>query len=62
MISVLMSAVLAFGSFYVFKTNGTVQAISNGGMKLDKMAVAVLADDPAETIRDAAAYNFAYSM
>ena len=58
-ISVLMSAVLAFGSFYVFKTNSTVQAISNGGVKLDKMAVAVLADDPAETIQDAAAYNFA---
>ncbi|WP_251390868.1 LCP family glycopolymer transferase [Mediterraneibacter agrestimuris] len=57
-ISVLMSIVLAVGSFYIFKTNNTVQAISNGGVKLDKMVVAVLADDPAETIQDAADYIF----
>lgn len=57
-LSVLMSIILAFGSFYVFKTNGTVQEISGGGKKVDKMVVAVLADDPAENISDAANYEF----
>lgn len=57
-ISVLMSVILAFGSFYIFKTNSTVQQISSGGTKLDRMVVAVLADDPAETIQDAAGYDF----
>lgn len=57
-ISVILSLVLALGSFYVFKTNGTVQEISGGGKKVDKMVVAVLADDPAETIQDAADYQF----
>lgn len=56
--SVFMSIVLAVGSFYIFKTNGTVQEISGGGLKLDKMVVAVLAEDPAETIQDASDYNF----
>ncbi len=56
--SVFLSIVLAIASFYIFKTNGTVQEISGGGLKLDKMVVAVLAEDPAETIQDASGYNF----
>ena len=63
-ISVLMSIILAFGSFYIFKTNGTVQEISGGGKKIDRMVVAVLKEDPAETIEDAVNYTFGvqYSM
>lgn len=57
-VSVLMSIILAFGSFYIFKTNGTVQAISGGDKKVDKMVVAVLANDSAEAIADAADYDF----
>ncbi len=56
--SVLMSVVLAVGSFYIFKANGTVSEISGGGTKVDKVVVAVLADDPAETIQDAKDYSF----
>lgn len=57
-LSVLMSIVLVFGSYYIFKTNGTVKAISGGDKKVDKMVVAVLSSDPAETIDDAKKYNF----
>lgn len=57
-ISVFMSIVLAFGSYYIFKTNGTVENISGGNKKVDKMVVAVLAEDQAETIEDAASYDF----
>lgn len=56
--SVLMSVILAVGSFYIFKANGTVSEISGGGTKVDKVVVAVLADDPAETIQDAKDYSF----
>ena len=57
-ISVLVSVALAIGSFYIFKTHSTLQEISSGGIKLDKMVVAVLADDSAETIQDAEYYSF----
>ena len=56
--SVLMSVILAVGSFYIFKANGTVSEISGSGTKVDKVVVAVLADDPAETIQDAKDYSF----
>ncbi len=56
--SVLMSIVLVFGSYYIFKTNGTVKAISGGDKKVDKMVVAVLATDKAENIEDAKSYSF----
>lgn len=56
--SVFMSVILALGSFYIFKTNGMVKNISGGNTKVDKMVVAVLADDPANTIQDAAGYTF----
>lgn len=57
-ISVLMSALLLFGSYYVAKTSSTIENISGGDKKVDKMVVAVLADNPAETIEDAADYSF----
>lgn len=57
-LSVLMSIVLVMGSYYIFKTNGTVKAISGGDKKVDKMVVAVLSADAAETIEDAAGYDF----
>lgn len=56
--SVFMTVVLGVGSFYGFKASGTVQEISGASIKLDSIVVAVLADDPAETIQDAASYNF----
>ena len=56
--SVLMSVILAVGSFYIFKANGTVSEISGSGTKVDKVVVAILADDPAESIQDAKDYSF----
>lgn len=58
LISVFMSAVLVFGSYYVVKANTMVAAISGGDTKVDKVVVAVLKDNPAETIEDAAGYSF----
>ncbi|MGC4018014.1 MAG: LCP family protein [Muricomes sp.] len=57
-LSVLMSIVLALGSYYIFKTHGAVEDISGGNKKVDKMVVAVLAEDPAQSIEDAAGYDF----
>lgn len=57
-ISILMTIVLAFGTFYILKTNGMLKDISGGDKKVDKMVVAVLAEDPAKTIKDAADYEF----
>lgn len=57
-ISVIMSIVLAFGSFYIFRTNNTVSAVSGGDKKLNQIVVAVRSDDPAETIKDAKDYTF----
>lgn len=57
-VSVVMSIILIFGSYYIFKTNGTVMDISGGNTKVDKMVVAVLVNDPAEKIKDAKDYTF----
>src|SRR5699024_10990207 len=56
--SLLMIAVLAVGTYYVAKTNNMIAMITSGGVKVDNMVVAVLADDPAETLEDAASYSF----
>ena len=57
-ISIIMSVVLAFGSFYIFRTNHTVAQVSGGDKKLNQIVVAVRSDDPAETIQDAKDYTF----
>ncbi|MDD2981471.1 MAG: LCP family protein [Hespellia sp.] len=56
--SVFMIFVLCIGSFYVLKAHGAVKKISGSSYKLDKMVVAVKADDAAESITDAKSYNF----
>ena len=48
--SILLIAVLAVGTYYIAKTNDMIAAITSGGSKVDKMVVAVLKDDPAETL------------
>lgn len=57
-ISVIISILLIVGSYFLFKTSGTISDISGGDYKLDNVVVAVMADDPAESIEDAADYNF----
>ena len=63
-ISVIISLILIAGSYFLFKTTGTISDISGGDYKLDNVVVAVMADDPAENIQDAADYTFGvqYSM
>ena len=56
--SLLMITVLAVGTYYVAKTNNMIAMITSGGVKVDNMVVAVLVDDPAETLEDAADYTF----
>lgn len=57
-ISILMSLILAFGSYYILMTNGMLKNISGGDKKVDRMVVAVLKEDPAKNIKDAAGYKF----
>lgn len=63
-ISILISILLIVGSYFLFKTSSTVADITGGDYKLDNVVVAVMADDPAENIQDAADYQFGvqYSM
>ena len=56
--SIFMSVIMIIGSYYMFKTGGMLEKISGGNMMVDKMVVAVSADDPAESIQDAASYTF----
>ena len=53
-----MTMVLLAGSYYVAQANDMIGKITSGGYKVDKMVVAVRADDPAEVLEDAADYTF----
>lgn len=56
--SLLMTMVMLTGSYYVAQANDMIGKITSGGFKVDKMVVAVLKDDPAEALEDAADYSF----
>ena len=56
--SILISIVLIFLSYYLFKVSGTVSQISGGDYKVDKVVVAVMKDNSAETLEDAKDYTF----
>ena len=56
--SLIMVCILAFGTFNIAEANNMLSMITGGNVRVDKMAVAVRADDPAETIEDAMDYNF----
>ncbi len=60
LISILMSAVLVFGSVYLFRTHNAVQDISGDslGKQVDSMLVAVRSNDPAEKVKDTADYIY----
>lgn len=57
-ISVVISILLFAGAYFLIKTSGTISDISGGEYKLDKVVVAVAADDPAEKLEDASDYTF----
>ena len=56
--SLLMTCVLVFGAYNIAQANNMLSMITGGNTRVDKMAVAVLADDSAETIEDTIGYNF----
>lgn len=56
--SFLITCVLLVGTYYIAETNNMIASITGGNTRVDKMAVAVMEDDPAETIEDAMGYNF----
>ncbi len=57
-ISVLISICLIAGSYYIAKGNSTLNDITGSEYKLDRVVVAVKSDDAADSINDAASYNF----
>lgn len=61
-ISVLITVLLIFSSYYLFKVSGTVSKISGGEYKLDKVVVSVMADDSAEAIKDAKITHLVYNI
>lgn len=58
-LSIIVSAILAVGCYYLGMVNGAFDKVTGGEYKIDNMVVAVLVDDPAETIEDAKDYSFA---
>lgn len=56
--SLLMVCCLSLGAFYIAKANNVIGMITSGNYKVDEMVVSVLADNPAESIEDAADYSF----
>lgn len=55
---VLMCILLIFGNVYLIRTNATLFSITNNTYKVDRIAIAVLNSDPAQTIEDASGYTF----
>jgi LCP family protein required for cell wall assembly len=56
--SFVMLVFLLLASYYCLQTSGVLRSISGGDTKLDRIVVAVLATDSAQTIQDAKDYNF----
>lgn len=56
--SLVMVGVLSLGTFYIAEANNMIGMITGGNYQVNNIVVAVLADDPAESIEDAADYNF----
>ena len=55
---VLMLFLLAFANVYLIRTNATLFSITSNDYKVDRIAIAVLNDDAAQTLKDAADYEF----
>ncbi len=57
-ISAVLTIALLVGAFYIFRVSGTLSSITGGDTKVDHMVVAVMDEDAAETLEDAADYTF----
>lgn len=60
LVSVLMSAVLIFGSVYMYQTHSAVQDISGDtlGKQVNSILVVVRSDDPAQKVKDTGEYIY----
>lgn len=60
LVSLLMSAVLIFGSVYLYRTHNAIWDISGDtlGTQINSMLVAVRSDDPAEKVSDTSDYIY----
>ena len=56
--SLLLTCVLVIGAYNIAEANNMLAMITGGNTRVDKMAVAVVSDDNAETIEDTVGYNF----
>lgn len=57
-LSLLLTVVLLAGGYYVVKTNDMIGMIAGGSHKTQMIAVAVLEEDSAQNLTDAAGYTF----
>lgn len=57
-ISIILILSFLTGSFYIYRTDQTVDEVSGGTTKLDNIIAVVPIDDSAEVIQDAADYSF----
>ena len=57
-LSIILSISQFAGMFYVVKANELMDMVGGAALKVDNMVVAVLVDDPAESIEDAEDYTF----
>ena len=55
---ILMCVLLILGNVYLIRTNATLFSITNNTYKVDRIAIAVLDSDSAQTIEDASGYTF----
>ncbi|MDY4835729.1 MAG: LCP family protein [Frisingicoccus sp.] len=55
---ILMCVLLILGNVYLIRTNATLFSITNNTYKVDRIAIAVLNSDSAQTIEDASGYTF----
>jgi len=60
--SLFVVCFLSIGTYYIAKTNDVIGMITGGSFRVDNMVVAVLADDSAEGIEDAADYTFGIQL
>ncbi|NLJ41769.1 MAG: LCP family protein [Clostridiales bacterium] len=60
-LAIIMCLLLGLGCFYLIKAQSVLDDISGVNTRIDDVSIIVLADDPAQTIADAADYTFGIS-
>lgn len=56
--SIIVTLILALGSYYLLITQNMLSQITDIGYTVDNIVVLVLKDDPAQSLQDAAGYTF----